>query len=256
MSTDADPRPLYQQLADDLRRRIRDGEYEAGGPIPSESALREQHRISRDTVRKALHELTQEGILTTGRGRVRLVRDYRPLRWSLSTFEGRNHHVTHPNNDSDAWGTEVATQGRSPSETIELLIVEAPAGVASRLKLSSGETVVVRRRVRYVDQTPYQLADSYFPEPLVRGTPLMEPRSVNAPGGLLAVIGHPQVRFVDEIQVRMPTQDETSRLELPAGTPVAEVTRTGYADDDSPLRVMISVAPGDRNVLVYEIDAT
>lgn len=54
----------------------------------------------------------------------------------------------------------------------------------------------------------------------------------------------------------MPTPTETARLRLPAGTPVAEVTRTGYAEDGSPLRVMITVVPGDRNILVYETDAS
>jgi hypothetical protein len=38
-------------------------------------------------------------------------------------------------------------------------------------------------------------------------------------------------------------------------TPVAEVTRTGYAADRTPLRVIVTVAPGDRNVPVYEVGA-
>ena len=44
-------------------------------------------------------------------------------------------------------------------------------------------------------------------------------------------------------------------LELPPGTPVAEVTRTGYAEDGAPLRVMVRIAPGDRNALFHEMDA-
>lgn len=44
---------------------------------------------------------------------------------------------------------------------------------------------------------PYQLADNYFPEDIARDTPLMEPRSVSAPGGILAAIGHRQVPFVE-----------------------------------------------------------
>src|SRR5262249_10847439 len=41
-----------------------------------------------------------------------------------------------------------------------------------------------------------------------------------------------------------------------ACTPVAEITRIGYTEDRTPLRVMISVAPGDRNVLVYKLEAS
>jgi DNA-binding GntR family transcriptional regulator len=135
-------------------------------------------------------------------------------------------------------------------------IVEPPSAVTERLAVADGEAVVVRRRVCYVDGTPYQLTDSYFRLSLVQGTPLTEPRDASAPGGILAKIGHPQVRYADEITVRMPTKQETDRLDLPAGTPVAEVVRTGYDSDDVPLRVMVTVAPGDRNRLIYDLDAS
>lgn len=58
---------------------------------------------------------------------------------------------------------------------------------------------------------------------------------------------------MDEIEVRIPTLIESSRLKLVPGTPVAEITRTEYGEDDTPLRVMVTVAPGDRNLLVYKI---
>ena len=135
-------------------------------------------------------------------------------------------------------------------------MVIPPPRVAERLQVpNDGQLVVLRKRVRYVDGVPYQLADSYFPESVARGTPLMEPRSVAALGGVLAATGHPQKRYVDEILVRMPAPEEAARLELPPGTPVAEVVRTGYAEDGTPLRVLVNVVPVDRNVLVYELDA-
>jgi len=248
----ADARHLYEQVAAVLRRAIMRGELEPGKSIPSEAELKAQHGVSRDTVRKALGILTQEGLITAGQGKVRYVRAYAPLRWTLSSFEGKDRLDSE--NTYDAWGAEVASQGRQPAETIEVSIVVPPEQVADRLKLDPNRAlVVVRKRVRYVDDKPYQLADSYFPEELVRGTPLMAPRSVSAPAGLLAAIGFAQSRFVDEIKVRMPTWTENDRLKLAPGTPVAEVTRTGYGEDDTPLRVMITVAPGDRNLFVYEI---
>jgi GntR family transcriptional regulator len=256
-STNADARPLYTRVADALRRGIERGEYAPGDPIPSEADLQRQYNVSRDTIRKALAALTQEGLIGGGQGRTRFVRSYAPLRWALSSFESRSHHEAVLGSTLDAWSTEVQDQGRRPSETIEVNIALPSDRVAERLRIdASKDLVVVRRRVRYVDDVPYQLADSYFPESLVRGTPLIEPRSVSARGGVLASIGHPQARYVDEIAVRMPTRTETDRLDLPPGTPVAELTRTGYAADDRPLRVMVTIAPGDRNILVYELDAS
>ena len=245
-SNAADASHLYEQVAMALRGAITRGELKPGEAIPSEAKLRAQHGVSRDTVRKALGVLTQEGLVIAGQGRTRYVRTYTPLRWTLSSSEDQDRP------DSDAWNAEVASQGRQPAETIEVSIVVPPERVADRLKLDPNRVlVVVRKRIRYVDGKPYQLADSYFPEQLVRGTPLIEPRSVSR--GLLATIGCTQSWFVDEIEVRMPTLTENDRLKLVPGTPVAEITRTGYGEDDTPLRVMVTVAPGDRNLFVYKI---
>jgi DNA-binding GntR family transcriptional regulator len=255
LPNNADTRPLYEQVADTLRRQIDRSEYGPGEALPSEADLVTTYGVSRDTVRKALAQLTQEGLITSGQGRTRQVRQYAPLRWELGTVERHNNDDT-PDPAGDPWSAEVRRQGRRPHETVELGIVVPPPRVAELLGLLPDKDVVVlRKRVRFVDDRPYQLADSYFPESLVRGTPLMEPRSVHVPGGVLASIGHPQARYRDEIAVRMPTRSESDRLDLPAGTPVAEVTRTGYAADGTALRVMVSVAPGDRHVIVYELDA-
>ncbi len=254
ISSGTDGRPLYEQVAERMRSAILAGDFDAREPLPSEAQLRSQHGVSRDTVRKALELLAQEGLITSGQGRGRFIRSYAPLRWSLSTFEGPARADSA--GSVDAWAAEVKSQGREPSEVIDVGIVVPPARVAERLRMDpSSGFVVVRRRVRYADGQPYQLADSYFPEQIARGTPLAEPRSVSAPGGVLASLGHIQARFADEIGIRMPTVQEAARLGLPTGTPVAEVTRTGYEADGTPLRVMVTIAPGDRNVLVYEVEA-
>jgi GntR family transcriptional regulator len=253
--TRTDSRPLRDQVAGKLRQLIESGELAPGDKLEPEDVLAERYRVSRHTVRQALSDLTMEGLLASGRGRGRIVRAYRPLEWQLSRYESRHLHEE-AQNEGDQWSAAVRAQGREPSEEIDVGIVDAPDSVAKRLDVTAGELVVVRRRVRYADGVPYQLADSFFRLELVKGTPLMEPRSVSAPGGLLASIGHPQARYLDEISVRMPTRAESEKLDLPSGTPVAEVVRTGYAEDGAPLRVMVSIAPGDRHKLIYESDAS
>ncbi len=49
----------------------------------------------------------------------------------------------------------------------------------------------------------------------------------------------------------MPTPTEVHRLQLTAGTPVAEHIRTGYTADNRAVRVMVSVIPGDTLILQY-----
>jgi DNA-binding GntR family transcriptional regulator len=251
-ATDALPR--RERVAAELRQMIADGELKPGDTLESEITLGERFGVSRHTIREALSDLTTEGLLSSGRGRGRQVRAYRTLDWQLSLYESRHLHEEGGGQD-DQWAAGVRALGRAPDEAVDVGIVEPPLHVAELLGVEPDELVVVRRRVRLVDGVPFQLANSYFRESLVRGTALMAPRSVSAPGGLLASIGHPQDRYRDEIRVRMPSKDESGRLDLPKGTPVAEVTRTGYAEDGTPLRVMVTVAAGDRNVLVYDLAA-
>lgn len=153
-------------------------------------------------------------------------------------------------------GTPLLSQVGVRLDEIKVSIRRPPASVAAQLQLDSETALtVVRERIRYVDQEPYALADSYFPETLVRNTELMLPEDVSAPGGVLASIGIVQTRYADEITVRMPTRDEAERLALPAATPVAVHTRTGYDADNRPLRVMVTILPGDRHIIRYDVSA-
>lgn len=51
---------------------------------------------------------------------------------------------------------------------------------------------------------------------------------------------------------RMPTPDETRRLNLGPGTPVAYHICTGFTEADQPVRVVLNVLPGDRHIIAYE----
>jgi DNA-binding GntR family transcriptional regulator len=248
-------RPLQEQVADQIRHLIDEGKLQPGARLDREDVLAERYGVSRHTIRQALQVLTAEGLLASNRGQGRVVRSYKPLTWHLSTYESRRHHEEASQPEADQWDIEVREQGREPRQDVEVAIVQPTPRVAERLQVTDGDLVVMRRRIRRADEVPVQLADSFFRESLVRGTLLMKPQNVSAPGGVLASIGYPQARYRDEIAIRMPTKAEASILELPPGTPVAEVTRTGYSEDGTPLRVMLTVAPGDRNTLVYEMDA-
>ena len=57
--------PLYVQLAGILRRRIESGELARLDPLPSESTLTQEHDVSRDTVRRAIAVLRDQGIVFT-----------------------------------------------------------------------------------------------------------------------------------------------------------------------------------------------
>jgi GntR family transcriptional regulator len=68
----------YQQIAGELRARIRSGEFEPGARLPSKTALMEKHHVALGTVNDALKVLRDEGLLYTERGRGTFVSDPLP----------------------------------------------------------------------------------------------------------------------------------------------------------------------------------
>ena len=63
------PTPLYRQLADLLRTQIADGTLPPNRPIPSEQRLMHEHEVGRDTVRKAIAILREDGFVIAIQGR-------------------------------------------------------------------------------------------------------------------------------------------------------------------------------------------
>ncbi len=60
--------PRYLVLADELRRRIRDGEFKPGDRLPSESQLCLANGVSRGTVVRAIEKLVADGIVHRRQG--------------------------------------------------------------------------------------------------------------------------------------------------------------------------------------------
>ena len=57
--------PPWQQLADLLRERIKNGELRPGARIPSAAALAQEYELAPVTVRKAITQLQHEGLLVS-----------------------------------------------------------------------------------------------------------------------------------------------------------------------------------------------
>jgi GntR family transcriptional regulator len=155
--------------------------------------------------------------------------------------------------EMDAFMTEFSDQGREPGQVIEVAIVPPPEEVSKRLQLEAGQLVAVRKRVRYLDGEPFNINDSYFPLDIVRESEIMRPEDIaRGANQVLAELGYRQERALDELYIRMPTPEQSHRLELVAGTPVGYHVTTGYTQEGKPVRVAITVLPGDRHVISYE----
>ena len=58
-------KPVYLQLADQIRHAAASGRLRAGDPLPSLRPLAEELRINRNTIAKAYAELESQGIIET-----------------------------------------------------------------------------------------------------------------------------------------------------------------------------------------------
>jgi GntR family transcriptional regulator len=71
----SDPRPMYLQIMEQIRRRIALGDWQAGQEIPSIRALAIVLKVSVITVKRAYLELEREGVISTRQGRGSFVSD-------------------------------------------------------------------------------------------------------------------------------------------------------------------------------------
>lgn len=241
--------PMYQQIADALREQIADGRLASEAKLPTEAELRAEYDVSRETVRKALGVLVNEGLVISARPQGHFVRKRQPMVFRpQAEFRKRPYSP-----EMDAFMTEYSAEGREPRQEIEVAIVEPPEEVAKRLQVEAGELVAVRKRVRYLDGEPFNINDSYFPLGIVRDSEVMRPEDIGRGANeVLAELGYRQVRALDELYFRMPTPDQAHRLDLGPGTPIGYHIATGYTAEGKPVRVAITVLPGDRHVVSYE----
>jgi GntR family transcriptional regulator len=86
MLAGADLSPLYTQVANELRARIESGTYPPQTAIPSQSSLLEEFQVSSITIRRALRELTFEGLIYSRQGLGVYVSDRRKIAHLLSSL--------------------------------------------------------------------------------------------------------------------------------------------------------------------------
>ncbi|WP_435210659.1 GntR family transcriptional regulator [Streptomyces sp. bgisy034] len=155
----------------------------------------------------------------------------------------------------DAWGAEATGRGGKGSQRIAFAgEVPAPDEVATLLGLSTGEPVVVRRRIIQLNGKPCELTDTYYPTSIARGTRLAEKGKI--PRGavtFLAELGHVGTRVREDVTARMPGDDEREALQMGADEPVLRLSRLTLDGDDKPIQADLMVMPAHRQRLRYEI---
>lgn len=256
----------WEALYEDLRSRIEGGELKPGDRLPTEQELIAQTGHSRGTVRKALTELEQAGLVQSGGpGRKgRTVRNRTRIAFDMSRFE-LGAFTDDPQRGVDQWKAGVEEAGWLPRQVVSgVEILPASEQIAEVLEVDPGTSVVRRRRLRYVSKPQdgigealAMIADTWTPLDIAQQridgvAPLLSPDDVTLPGGIYHALGYRQVRFMDSIEVRMPTAEESRLMDLPPGTPVGQVSRIGVDVSGRRVRVLVHVWASDRQIVTYD----
>jgi DNA-binding transcriptional regulator YhcF (GntR family) len=89
----ADPRPMYLQIKEQIRHRIAVGDWKAGREVPSIRALAIDLRVSVITIKRAYAELESDGVIVTHHGKGSFVADGGDLSTNLQQQELEDHLV-------------------------------------------------------------------------------------------------------------------------------------------------------------------
>jgi GntR family transcriptional regulator len=249
----ASDRPVFQQIADQLRASISSGSIAAGEKLPSEAALMRHHGVARMTVRQALGVLKAEGLVVAEHGRGVFVRPRPVMRRLGSDRFARRHR----RRGRAAFEADAKAAGQHP--TVDQLHVtrrRPPVDVAKVLGVGADDEVLVRDRRYLLDGHPVELAVSYVPLDVAEGTPIRDPDS--GPGGIYARMedaGFTFRRFHEDVTARMPSPEETRRLDLPPGVPVLALRRSAVVAGNRVLEVCDTVMAAHSFVLSYDLPA-
>ncbi|MFF2517880.1 GntR family transcriptional regulator [Streptomyces sp. NPDC058086] len=144
--------------------------------------------------------------------------------------------------ERDAWSAEAAAHGqRGGQRLLAVEEVDPPAPVREFLNVGPDEKVVVRRRLILLNDEPVELADSYYPARIARGTGLAERGKI--PGGavtLLAALGFtPADDLLEDVSATAATSSQCDALGLSPGTPVLVLTRFTTSTAGEPMEVSV-----------------
>lgn len=147
------PVPLYHQVATAYETAIRDGSLPPGTRLDNEIELAKRFNLSRPTMRQALDQLVQAGLVVRRRGIGTQVVEppvRRPLQLS-SLYD------------------DLVEQGSKPTtQLLEFSQVDADKDRAELLAIDQGTPLQHIRRVRVVDGTPLAVMENWVPTEIVK----------------------------------------------------------------------------------------
>jgi DNA-binding GntR family transcriptional regulator len=206
------PTLLYFRLAKAIEDAITDGTLPAGSRLANEILLAENHGLSRPSVRRAVQELVDKGLLVRKRGVGTQV---------IQSHVRRSVELTSLYEDLTRGGEAPTT------EILSLERLPAPADIAEELGLAVGAEVVALRRLRRARGEPLAMLTNYLPG---RFEPTLEDLTERGLYQYLRTQGvHLRVAH-QRVGARLARADEARLLEEPPRSALLTMERTAFDD--------------------------
>ena len=231
--------PLYHQLYELLRNAILAGKWPPGTMVPSESDLQNHFQVSQITVRQALENLVNEGLIYRQRGRGTFVAQpaiETSLSRILSFTEDMQQRGYHPG-----------------SRVIYSSIGQASPGVSEKLQIPIGTEIAQLNRLRYADGQPMSIEESTLVHHFCPGV-LDGNYDVNSLRERLQQQYGLQIsRAKQSIRALNATQEQAQLLAIEPGDALLGLERVSYSQHDLPLEFLRITYRADRYVLFTDL---
>lgn len=235
------PLPRYYQIQQNIIELIEANLLRAGDALPSERELSEIYAVNRMTLRQAVNELCNQGVLRRQHG--------------VGTFVTEKNIGTPFIPAVTGFSERFRSAGRKPaSRVITLEVVPASPLVAERLNLGAEVPVISLVRLRLVDDEPLMLEKSFLPYQSYPDL-VEEDFSVQSLYGVLAQrYGAPVLETEQTLEPTLLTPEEGELFNLKSGLPAMLVSITAYSSNHQPVEFSKSVIRGDRCRYYFSVD--
>jgi len=231
---------LYIRVSADLEQKIRSGEFDGVGQIPSENALTQEYGVARMTIRHAVDRLIAEGLLVRRHGSGTYLTGESSLSRSLNQLGGYKEEIE----------TEDVTV---ETRMVVLAAQKPPADIAEHLGLSAHNVAVRVKRVRGVNGKPTAVQDSWLPYALCPTLPNEELLE----GSLYATLAQRhgvRIGWADQSITAVGADSELAQLlEVAVGSPLLQMERLTFDQGNSVVEFARSwMRPGYRATVRLE----
>lgn len=222
----------YQHIAGRLRRQVASGAFGDGRLLPSESQLSVRFSASRVTVRRALDELREEGLLESRQGLGWYV-PADPFRQSLGRLGTLEAQLAEAGIDSER-------------RVLDFAFVPAPARIR---KVLGSKRVLEVRRLNLADGEPFARVTVWCPERLGKRLSLADVERKS----FYELLDVPLARATQTIAAAAATREDAELLGVEPASPVLVCHRTTFSDAGEPVLYSEHVFPGSRTEFVVDL---